>query len=76
MCTTLDLSVRHPAAGEAAQVTRSARRNGEASRRGEREKHARYPGERLTPLVFEAQGRVGAEAKQWLNSQVAGLPIC
>ena len=70
----LDVSVRHLAAGADAQITRSARRNREASRRGEREKHARYPGDRLTPLVFETQGRVGAEARQWLSTQVAGLP--
>ncbi|CAK0858653.1 unnamed protein product, partial [Prorocentrum cordatum] len=49
---------RRRGAGEPAgppryEVRVAARRDGEASRRGERDKHARYPGERLTPFVFE-----------------------
>ncbi|CAK0858663.1 unnamed protein product, partial [Prorocentrum cordatum] len=49
-------------------------RCGEASRRGERDKHARYPGERLTPFVFEAGGRLGAETRVWLKAEVRRLP--
>ena len=70
----LDVSVRHPAAGTQAELHVAARRDGEASRRGEREKHARYPGARLTPFVLEAGGRLGAEARLWLLGQVRRLP--
>ena len=72
--TWIDVSVRHPAAGEASDVRRAAKKDGEASRRGEQEKHARYPGSRLVPFVVEMQGRVGAEARQWLRAQVRELP--
>ena len=60
----VDVSVRHPAAEQV--VSRAARRPGEAARTGEREKHARYPGDRLTPFVIETPGRLGGEARQWL----------
>ena len=48
--------------------------NGEAARRGEREKHARYPGSRLVPFVVETGGRLGGEARLWLRNQVRQLP--
>ena len=70
----LDVSVRHPAAGTQAELRVAARRDGEASRRGERDKHARYPGDRLTPFVLEAGGRLGAEGRLWLLGQVRRLP--
>ena len=70
----LDISVRHPAAGNGDEVRLAARRDGEASRRGERDKHRRYPGERLTPFVIEVGGRLGAEARTWLGSQLRDLP--
>ena len=70
----LDVSVRHPAAGEGGDVRVAARRDGEASRRGERDKHSRYPGERLTPFIIEVGGRLGAEARTWLSSQLHELP--
>ena len=70
----LDVSIRHPAAGTQAELRVAARRDGEASRRGERDKHARYPGARLTPFVLEAGGRMGAEARFWLLSQVRQMP--
>jgi hypothetical protein len=68
----IDVSVRHPAAEDVAQA--AARRPGEAARRGERQKHARYPGDRLTPFVVETPGRLGGEARQWLLRQVRTLP--
>ena len=70
----VDVTVRHPAAGSAAYVRAAARKDGEASRRAEREKHTRYPGPRLTPFAVELPGRLGAEARLWLLSQVRRLP--
>ena len=70
----VDVSVRHPAAGSEAEVSRAARRGGEASRREEREKHARYEGNRLVPFVLETQGRIGAEARLWLKTQILRVP--
>ena len=70
----MDISIRHSAAGNASEVATAARRAGEAARRGEREKHARYPGERLVPFVLECGGRLGGEARQWLRAQVEQLP--
>ena len=70
----VDGSIRHPAAGTAAHVQLAARRDGEASRRGERDKHARYPGDRLVPFVVEVGGRVGAEARHWLRNLTRELP--
>ena len=70
----VDVTVRHPAAGNASEVTQAARRAGEAARRGEREKHERYPGEQLTAFAVETYGRVGAEARQWLKRLTAELP--
>jgi hypothetical protein len=70
----VDVTVRHPAAGDEAAVRVAARRPGEASRRAEREKHERYPGERLTAFAVETAGRLGAEARQWLLSHVRELP--
>ena len=68
----IDVSVRHPAAEDVAPA--AARRPGEAARRAERQKHARYPGDRLTPFVVETPGRLGGEARQWLLRQVRTLP--
>jgi hypothetical protein len=68
----IDVSVRHPATEDVVQA--AARRPGEAARRGERQKHARYPGDRLTPFVVETPGRLGGEARQWLLRQVRTLP--
>ena len=70
----LDISIRHPSAGNLSQLAAAARRDGEASRRGDREKHSRYPGDRLTPFVIEAGGRLGVEARQWLKQLVRQLP--
>lgn len=70
----IDVSARHPAAGSAREVRTAARRDGEAARRGEREKHARYPGSRLVPFVLETPGRVGGEARHWLKAQTRQLP--
>ena len=70
----IDVSIRHPAAGNATEVRNAARRDGEASRKGERIKHERYPGDRLTPFVVETPGRIGAEARFWLLAQVRALP--
>ena len=70
----LDVTMRHPAAGCAAGVNAAARKDGEASRRGEREKHSRYPGDRLIPFAVECGGRLGGEARNWLRSQVRSLP--
>lgn len=70
----VDGSIRHPAAGTVAHVRLAARRDGEASRRGERDKHTRYPGDRLVPFVLETGGRVGAEGRHWLHSLTRQLP--
>ena len=70
----VDVTVRHPLAGSPTEVQRAARRAGEAARRGEREKHTRYPGEQLTAFAVETYGRVGAEARQWLRKLAAELP--
>ena len=70
----LDISVRHPAAGSTSELAAAARRDGEAARRGEREKHTRYPGDRLVPFVLECGGRLGGEARHWLSSHVVQLP--
>ena len=70
----LDISVRHSAAGNNSELSTAARRDGEAARRGEREKHTRYPGDRLVPFVVECGGRLGGEARQWLRDQVRQLP--
>jgi hypothetical protein len=70
----LDISARHPAAGSTSELATAARRDGEAARRGEREKHTRYPGDRLVPFVLECGGRLGGEARQWLRCHVAQLP--
>jgi hypothetical protein len=68
----IDVSVRHPAAGDA--VNLAAKRAGEAARRGEKDKHARYPGDRLTPFVVEVPGRLGGEARHWLLQLVRSQP--
>jgi len=70
----LDVTVRHPAAGDQAAVRACSRKDGEASRRGEREKHERYPGPQLTPFAVETPGRMGAEGRLWLLSEVRQLP--
>ena len=70
----MDVSVRHAAAGTDADVARAARKKGEAARRGEREKHDRYPGNSLTAFVVEVTGRLGGEARQWIKRMVLALP--
>jgi len=70
----IDVSVRHPAAGTAADRARAARKPGEAARRGEKDKHERYPGPQLTAFVVELPGRLGGEARQFLKDQVQRLP--
>ena len=70
----VDASIRHPAAGTEAHLRVAARRDGEASRRGERDKHARYHGDRLVPCVVETGGRVGTEACHWLHALTRDLP--
>ena len=70
----IDVTIRHPAAGTPSDVRRAAKRAGEAARRGEREKHQRYPGEQLTAFAVETFGRVGAEAWQWLKRMAQELP--
>ena len=70
----LDVTVRHPAAGDAAAVRLAAKKDGEATRRAERGKHESYPGQRLTPFAVETPGRIGAEARLWLLAQVRALP--
>ena len=62
----LDVTVRHPAAGDDSALRWAARKDGEATRRAERGKHERYPGPRLTPFAVETPGRIGAEARGWL----------
>ena len=61
------------AAGTAAELSVAARKDGEACRRGEREKHCRYPGDRLVAFALETGGRLGGEARQWLRAEVRSL---
>ena len=70
----IDVTIRHPLGGSSSEVSQAARRAGEAARRGERNKHARYPGEQLTAFAVETYGRVGAEARQWLKKLSSELP--
>ena len=70
----IDVTIRHPTAGTPSDVDRAARRGGEAARRGEREKHSRYPGDCLTAFAVETFGRVGTEARQWLRRLALALP--
>ena len=70
----IDVSVRHPAAGDASALRAASRKDGEASRRAERAKHDRYPGPQLVPFVVETPGRIGAEARFWLLAQARALP--
>ena len=70
----LDVTVRHPAAGDAGSVQAAARKDGAATRRAERQKHERYPGSQLTPFAVETPGRLGAEARLWMLTSVRGLP--
>jgi hypothetical protein len=69
----IDVTIRHPAAGDLAAVRASGRRDGEASRRAEKTKHERYPRRQLTAFAVETPGRVGAEARVWLLSEVQHL---
>ena len=62
----IDVSVRHPAAGAATELLSWTRRAGEATRRGEREKRERYPGNQRTTSVVEVLGRLGGEARPWV----------
>ena len=69
----IDVTVRHPAAGDIASVRAASRRDGTTTRRAERQKHERYPGQSLTLFVVETTGRLGAEARFWLLAQVRCL---
>ena len=71
----IDVTVRHPAAGGETAVRAAARKDGEATRRAERAKHERYPGDRMTPFAVETPGRLGAEARQWLMTQIRLLAV-
>ena len=71
----IDVTVRHPAAGGETAVRAAARKDGEATRRAERAKHERYPGDRMTPFAVETPGRLGAEARQWLMTQMRLLAV-
>ena len=55
----IDVTVRHPAAGDISAVRAAARKDGESKRRAEQQKHERYPGPLLTPVVVETPGRLG-----------------
>ena len=70
----IDVTVRHPAAGDESAVRSAGRRDGEASRRAERAKHERYPGPQLVPFALETPGRMGAEATAWLLAKARRLP--
>ena len=70
----IDVSVRVAMAGSTAELGFAPRKPGEAARRGEREKHTRYPGQQLTAFVVESGGRLGGEARQWLRRHVEELP--
>ena len=71
----IDVTVRHPTAGDAVAQRAASRKDGEAGRRAEREKHERYPGEQLTAFALETHGRIGAEARLWLLREVRQLPV-
>ena len=51
----------------------AAVRDGAAAARLEAAKHRRYPGRRLTPVVWEAHGRSGDSALAWQRNMVATL---
>ena len=70
----IDVTVRHPAAGSQSAIQACSRRNGEPSRRAEKEKHERYPGDQLTAFAVETPGRIGLEARTWLLNEVRCLP--
>ena len=70
----IDVTARQSAAGPDAATRSAARKDGEASRRAEREKHERYPGRQLTPFAVETPGRIGAEARFWLLAMIRELP--
>ena len=70
----IDVTVRQSAAGPDAATRAAAKKDGEATRRAEREKHVRYPGQQLTPFAVETPGRIGAEARFWLLAMVRELP--
>ena len=67
----LDCAVTSCHARDVAAV--AAVRDGAAAARLEVAKHRRYPGQRLTPLVWEAHGRSGDSALAWQRSLVATL---
>jgi len=71
----IDVTVSNPAAGDTPAVRAAARKDGEATRRAERQKHERYPGPLLTPFAVETPGRLGAEARFWLLTHVRQLPV-
>ena len=70
----VDVTIHRPAAGDDSAVRAASRKPGEASRQAERTKHERYPGPQLAPFAVEVGGRLGAEARAFLLSEVRQLP--
>jgi hypothetical protein len=62
----IDVAVVHPLSAETQKSAVS--KDGAAAAREEQDKHRRYPGPFLTPAVFEAVGRPGESAQQWLRA--------
>ena len=74
MCVYICICICMRICGDDSALRRAARKDGEATRRAERGKHEKYPGPRLTPFAVETTGRIGAEARGWLLSQVRTQP--
>ena len=53
----------------------AAVKDGEAAKRGEQDKHRRYPGPFLTPVVLETFGRPGEAAMHWVKSLHNNCPV-
>ena len=70
----IDVTVRHPAAGSAKAMATASKRIGEASRRAERGKHDRYPGDQLIAFAVEILGHIGGEARMWMGELLDALP--
>jgi hypothetical protein len=68
----LDVAVTCCHASDIAAV--AAVRDGAAAARLEAATHRRYPGRRLTPMVWEAHGRGGDSGLAWQRGVVAALP--
>ena len=70
----IDVTVRHPAAGDGSAVRAASRKEGELAGRAERSKHERYPGQQLTAFAVEVGGRLGGEARAFLLAETRQLP--